>query len=391
MFFIKLIRFFLGYVTFTASGGFSERFINLCSQKHIALWDVESRGGVIYACTNINGYKNIKECARRSSMKVRIYKKHGIPFFMFKYRARVGFLIGAVVFLIIIGLLSTRLWTVEVKGNDKVPDKVILKVFEDLGIDTGARISKIDVKKTQEQALEQLDDLSWLALNISGSTATIEVRESIKKPQILEQKPCNIVASHGGQIIKLEVYEGVTEQLIGAAVAKGDLLVSGVVVNKDNSSSLRHARGLVVAKTDRNLSNIQNSKTVKKVLVDERTRYRVLFFGLDLPLSWLSNKRDNSQYYRHEYKMKIAGSILPVGYVKEGYRKYEEKELSLGKHECMLMCFEGYSQLQHLKFDKIKIISEKVEMAENNDSVSMAGVYSCEENIGINQEIYLEN
>ncbi|MEG1437126.1 MAG: sporulation protein YqfD, partial [Oscillospiraceae bacterium] len=283
MFFIKLIRYVLGYITFTASGGFSERFINLCAQKKIVLWDVESKGGVIFANTNIIGYKRIKDCAKRSSMKVRIKEKHGIPFLMHKHRVRVGFLVGFIVFILLIVALSTRLWTIEIEGNDEVTNKEILQVFDELGVSTGTRIAKIDVTAVTEQAKDKLEQISWLALNISGSKATIEVRESIKKPKIEQRTPCNIVAAYGGQIIKLEVYEGQTQQVLGAAVAKGDLLISGVVENLDGTAKLKHAKGIIVAKTNRNLAEIQPAKITQEVQVKEKKRYRILFFGLDIP------------------------------------------------------------------------------------------------------------
>lgn len=390
MFFIKLIRYILGYVTFTASGGFSERFINLCSQKGIALWDVESRNGIISANTNISGYKNIRECASRSAMNVRIKEKQGLPFLIHKYRGRVGFLIGAVLFLLIIGLLSTRLWTIEVSGNDKISDKEIIQVFEKLGVSTGAKISNIDVTAVQEQALEELDELSWLALNISGSTATVEVRESVKKPESQDQTPCNIVANYGGQIIKLEVYDGTSQQELGAAVAKGDLLISGVIENLDGSAQLKHSKGLVIAKTERNLSNVQTEVAIKQVKSKEKKRYRLLFFGLDIPLFWLNNDVENAEYYRHEYKLNVSGNILPIGYVEEGYKTFEEKKIKINNKECEFLAFEGYTQLQNEIFDKIEILNEKVEVVKDDGNVSINGKYSCKENICTNQEIYLE-
>ena len=130
---------------------------------------------------------------------------------MNNHRGRAGFG-GLVFFLMIISLLSTRIWTINVVGNEKVTDKQVLEVFKDLGVYSGARISKINVEDVQELAKSELGDLSWLALNIRGSAATIEVREQIKKPKVEKQNPCNIVASYGGQIVKLEVYEGQANQ-----------------------------------------------------------------------------------------------------------------------------------------------------------------------------------
>jgi len=388
--FINIIRYFIGFVTFTARGGFSERFINLCSQNRVVLWDIRNKGGVIYANTSIKGYKRIRDSAKRSAMMVRLHKKHGAPFLMNKYRSRAGFMVGAVVFLMIIGLLSTRVWTINVEGNVTMTDKEILQVFEELGVYTGAKISKIDVTSVQEKAKIEFKDLSWLAVNITGSTATIEVREGIKKPPIEDQNPCNIVATYGGQIVKLEVYEGTSQQELGAAVAKGDLLISGVVENLDGSSELRHAKGIVIAKTDRNLKQTQPKQITKKVQIDEKKRYRLLFFGLDIPLFWLSDNEKNTEYYSHEHRLTLAGSILPVGFIKEGYKIYEEKDITLEETNCELLAFETFSNVQRKKFEKVEILGETVEVLKDNENCTIIGTYICKENICTKQEIFVE-
>lgn len=380
----------MGFVTFTARGGFSERFINLCSQNRVVLWDIKNRGGVIYANTSIKGYKRVRDSARRSAMMVRIYKKHGVPFLINKYRGRAGFMVGVVLFLMIIGMLSTRVWTINVEGNANVPDKEILQVFKELGVYTGAKKSKIEVTSVQEKAKTELGELSWLAVNITGSTATIEVRESIKKPPIEEQNPCNIVASYGGQIVKLEVYEGTSQQELGAAVAKGDLLVSGVVENLDGSAELRRANGIVIAKTDRNLSQIQQKNIKKKVQIDENKRYRLIFFGMDIPLFWLSSGKENSEYYRHEHMLNFAGSFLPVGFVKEGYKIYDKKDIALEDSKCELMAFENFSNMQRNEFEKIKILKENIEISNDEKKCTIKSTYVCEENICLKQEIFVE-
>ncbi|NLL03479.1 MAG: sporulation protein YqfD [Clostridiales bacterium] len=391
MFFIKLIRFFMGYITFTASGGFSERFINLCSQNRVILWDIKNIDGKIYANTSIKGYKKIRESAKRSSMKVRIYEKHGLPFFMNKHRGRAGFLVGLVFFLMIISLLSTRIWTINVVGNEKVTDKQVLEVFKDLGVYSGARISKINVEDVQELAKSELGDLSWLALNIRGSAATIEVREQIKKPKVEKQNPCNIVASYGGQIVKLEVYEGQVNQELGSAVAKGDLIISGVIENLDGSSELRRANGLVIAKTDRVLTQEQSKTIRRKVPIREKKRYRLIFFGLDFPLFWLSNNNENAVYYKHEHRLVLADSILPIGFAKEGYKIYDEYDINLQDDVCELIAFSDFTKQQKEKLGSIEILDEKIRIEKNEDKCNIKGVYVCKESISQKQEIFVEN
>ena len=100
-------------------------------------------------------------------------------------------------------------WTIDVQGNETVSDAEILSVFEKLGVRAGARRSKIDVEQVQRAAARELNDLAWLALNIRGSAAVIEVRERVPAPEVEnDTSPQNILAKRDGTIVSLEVYEG---------------------------------------------------------------------------------------------------------------------------------------------------------------------------------------
>ena len=67
---VRVLRSVLGYVEFEAFGGFAERFINLCTLNGINLWDVKNDGVKVCACTDFDGYKKMRKCARNSGMRL---------------------------------------------------------------------------------------------------------------------------------------------------------------------------------------------------------------------------------------------------------------------------------------------------------------------------------
>ncbi|MBQ4626194.1 MAG: sporulation protein YqfD [Clostridia bacterium] len=148
---LRLVRFIIGYVSFTAKGGFPERFINLCRQNRIDLWNLKSENSVLTACTDVYGYKKIRTCAKKSGMRVRLSRKYGLSFFLDRHSRRIGIIIGALFCAAALMMLSTRIWRIEVIGNDRIPSDAILSVFEELGVRKGAAISSVD-EWTVEQA-----------------------------------------------------------------------------------------------------------------------------------------------------------------------------------------------------------------------------------------------
>ena len=150
MFLIRFIRFLLGYVVFTCTGGFPERFINLCSLNGINLWDAKSSGGVLSAKTSISCYKNIRRCVRKSGMKIRIRKKCGLPFLIQPYLKRKGIAAGMVISAVMLVFLCSCVWTFDVSGNEKFTDEQILEIAQMYNIRMGSFSKNIDPKKYRQ-------------------------------------------------------------------------------------------------------------------------------------------------------------------------------------------------------------------------------------------------
>ncbi|MBQ9553290.1 MAG: sporulation protein YqfD, partial [Clostridia bacterium] len=72
MIFVRFLRLLAGWVSFRVSGGFPERFINLCSRENIPLWNLKNEGGALSAATTIAGYRHLRSCAVRSGMRSRV-------------------------------------------------------------------------------------------------------------------------------------------------------------------------------------------------------------------------------------------------------------------------------------------------------------------------------
>lgn len=144
------------------------------------------------------------------------------------------------------------------------------------------------MEEVQRTAARRLNDLAWLALNIKGSAAVIEVRERIPAPQVEnDTTPRNILASQDGTILSLKVYEGEAAVKKGEAVLKGDLLISSVVTNKDLSVSFKHARGVAIAQTRHTVSHtFPFRQKARQYTGVESERYRLSFFGLRIPFGF---------------------------------------------------------------------------------------------------------
>lgn len=375
---LRFLRFILGYVRFSAANGFPERFINLCKLHKINIWDLKSGGSVITACTDRKSYQRIRPVAKKSGMKVRINSKHGLPFFVAAHSRRAGALLGVIFCCVCVIFLSTRIWRVEVTGNSRVPDEEIIKVFENLGLRNGASSKDMDASSIEAAALRSLPDISWLNVNFSGCTATIEVRETVIRPHTENSdEPSNLVASRDGQIIILRPFNGTQEQKIGNPVLKGDLLISGIEQNKDLTSSFCKAEGYVVARTVREESCTQPLKTEALRISQTQKSFHLNFLFFDIPIG--KSQTDFSD----KSELKINGATLPASFTRQYDYTFEKNKIALEREEAELLNALRYHKKCSEEFRCLKIESGMPKLKGTPDSVCLGGQYTCIENIGM--------
>jgi len=348
------------------------------------LWDVKRVKDKLYAKTMLRDYKNIREAVRRSGVKTRIIKKTGLPFFTFKQRKRVGLVIGVAAAIITVSYLSTMIWTVSVSGNENISDEQILNVFSSLGVKPGAKRRDINAKEISDEALKIFDgDLSFAVVNLNGSNASVEVRESVPAPKIEDNEtPCNIVASEDGVVTKVQLYSGQEEIKAGSAVLKGNLLISGVKTNQDKTESLVHAAGNVYAEVEKNISSdFENSEFCAPSR--EKIRYALYFFNVNIPLGGVP---DYGEKYAVSFLASTDKTVLPMGIIRVRATEYN-RDFLLEDESCReLLSAKKYTDLCRSELKNCKIISSDI---QKNGS-SLSGAYKCEKQIGVESEIFVE-
>lgn len=387
MLIIELIRWLFGYVNFSARDGFADRFINLCTNNEIPLWNIQNVGGKITASTTLQGYLQIRESARKSGMRVRVSEKKGLIFFLKKHKKRIGLLIGIVICAIMLVFLSQFVWSVSVVGNTTLDEDYILEVFEEYGIKVGAIITKEEIEIAVDKAATDIPKLSWVTVNRKGAVAVIEVREKIEAPEMYDKlTPTNLVASEDGVVLGVDILYGNAEVKIGSAVTKGDLLISGVITHPDFTESLIHADGHVKALVKKkNVSTCNNFEFF--ALEQEKTKKSVFFFGLKIPLGL---DVPESFYTKHNSFIETDEILLPVGIITEYGAVYNEEKAELTEDlQNKIALFSNALYVREI-LDYCEIKTSYI-IPKNTENTKEYEFYAeCEQEIGVLQEIYIE-
>lgn len=387
MLIIEFIRYMFGYINFRGWGGFADRFINLCTKDEIPLWNIRNINGNITASTTIDGYLAIRSAARKSGMRLRVTEKRGLIFFLKHNKVRTGLFLGFLLSIAIIAALSQFVWSVNLVGNTTLDDDYIFDTFEKYGVAVGSKISSVDTELAAQNAMSDIEKLSWASVNIKGSVMVIEVREKTDIPEIYDSTtPTNLVADEDGVIISIDVLYGNEEVKPGSAVLKGDLLISGLLSHPDGSESVIHADGYVKALVKKNKTSSYTDFSLY-AQNNEKIRKKLFFFGLQIPLG---SAVPENFYTKHKSFLKNDEMLLPLGIITEYGSVFAEEDFE--PNESMQNKLALYSNSLYSKnlLEKSHIVKSSLSEKTSELGIIYEFYAECEQEIGTLQEIYVE-
>ena len=76
----KLIRSLKGYLKIKVWGYSPERFMNLCSNRNILLWNIENHDTYYTMCISIAGFWRLRPVTKKTKTRVAILHRYGLPF-----------------------------------------------------------------------------------------------------------------------------------------------------------------------------------------------------------------------------------------------------------------------------------------------------------------------
>lgn len=381
---INILRYAKGYVKFTVSGGFRERFINLCNSEGIRIWDVVPEIDKIHARVSIKNFHRLRSIVRESGVTLKITEKKGLPMFLKKYRHR-AVLMAGIFFIIAFYIIMNRfIWFVEVKGTQKVSHEEIISVLSDYGVKIGAYAPSIDEITAGRSAINYFNGrLLWMSVNIKGSKAVIEVRDYVDEHEDTTfGEPCNIIADFDGTLLSIETFNGDKEAEPGSAVKKGDLLISGVIQNRDMSASYLEARGKITAYHNLQFTRSYNKNRKSTKYTDIKDIINLGIIGFEIPLSY----GEGSNVFSFSEFLTLRNSRLPFGITYETKaNEYENEEIFKIIH-----AVDAYITDFYRTFTNTNILECKITLEASKKAYTISADMSCIDFIGVKSKILVE-
>lgn len=384
MFIIKFIRFFRGYLRISFSGENSERMLTICAANRLLLWDILKDKNDIIASISVRDFLKLRYVKRKS--KVQILSKCGFPFYIRRYDKRFGFAVGILIFTFLMVFLPDRIWIIKVSGNQTIETKTIVSALEELDIKTGCCRRKIDSLNGAVELANMVEGIAWAALNVEGTTLTVDVTETIKEEMQNDTEPQNLIAISDGIITKVELIGGFSRVKPGDSVAKGDILADGFAEIKDGTQIISSAKGKIIAKTQRILKHIVPFECDETIFNgEEKTKSVLEFFGIRMPLYLGSEKKTAFTKFSGGY-LSVRGKPIPIAIYTKRFYYTDKIRIRLSKQEAVLTARGKLnSAAGSIQAKNWVLKSEDVRVSD--DVLIVTWTIVCEENIAIGEKM----
>lgn len=398
MLFLRLWNYIKGYVIIMVEGCYLEKFINICAHRQILLWNIKKKKECLMTLNiSAKGFKKLRPIVKKTGCKAKMIRKRGLPFILNRYKRRKAFVLGAGVFVLLIYFLTSFIWIVEITGNKELDSQFIIDKLACIDIKPGILKYNVDPDKVVRNMMLEIKELAWIGVTVKGTKVKVQVVERKQPPELIPTHiPCDIIARRDGIIKSIFVKEGQETVKAGDTVTRGQVLVSGVLKNKNDEKDLRfvHAIADIKARTwYEGLCPINLIETEVIRTGRVKNNYAIVIFSKRIDIFPGKDKFENYDKIGVNKTISLGNDfVLPFALIIDKYYEtdFVQKEIGLNEakqnaaNNAYLKALEGISE-------DARIIESILRYIENNGGRLVASVIvECIEDIGITKEIGVE-
>ena len=337
--------FLLGYCTLSMPREFCEVFLNLCHRYGFSYYDIkiDDEKKKVFVNVPLHERKNILTACRVRKIKVKIEGNYGTSVWLGSLKNRWGIAIGLLLSVSLFVLAQNVIWRVDVIGNERLDTQRVISSLAENGLSVGAWIPSINADSVEQRVMIRDDGISWMSVNIIGTVARVEIRETIDTEYSEKNtRPANLVSNFDAQIVGTEIYTGFRCVKDGDFVRRGEILASGIYESTKAPIRYTRASGVVWGKVSHTVMVEIPLVQARKVPTGEKiTKKTLYFFGKSIKL--FLNYRNlpiscdiiNYVYIFNPFSL----GELPISISVDEYYPYEMRDIEISEDEAIELAY----------------------------------------------------
>lgn len=379
---LKFIKFFRGYLYVRLTGYSPERFFNLCGNAGIILWKLHREETGYVFCISLRAFRRLKPMLRKSGTQIRILKRVGLPFLLFRYRKHRFFAIGILAAFLFLMVMSRFVWSVEISGNHQYSTQLLTKFLAEEQIGYGVRKREIDCENAEVLLRNHFPDITWVSVRLSGTKLYVAVQERLPAGNAGEESALvasDLVTEVAGEVTSVLVRRGTALVQAGDEVEAGTVVVSGMIPIQDDSGETV-SYDLCAADADVTIHTTlpyEDHFSAKKQVREQigKTKYGIGVLTEDGQLNLFWQQKAQTGCIRIYRQICLGRDFyLPFTLVTEWLWQYENNETDRTEAEIKRIAQEKLDNyIQKLEKNAIQILSNSVIIEKNATEVSVHG------------------
>lgn len=378
--FLSLVKYFRGFLLVRLSGYSPERFLNLCSNHNILIWDLSNQRDYYEFHISIAGYRRLKPLLKKTKTRIVILKRIGFPFFLYRYRKRKLFFAGIFLCIGVLIYLTAFVWLIDINGNSLITDDAILTFLEEQKSSFGTKKTDIDCARLEEALRTTYDNIIWASVRLSGTKMTIDLQENLitkenaSETSVKPEGAYDLIAEKDGVITSIITRNGTPEVKAGSKIQKGDLLVGSRLDIYNDSGEVTNcvyvtADADILAQTAYTYEDSFPMEYNRKVKTGEGKHvYSFSIFSYQLNLPFTFRKKEPYLSYTESRQLALAKDYyIPVIFEKTTYYDCEYEKVTLSKKSAKAKANEEVSLFLKKLEEKGVQIADKNVMIEFTD------------------------
>ncbi len=222
--------------TYSVEGLNLDMFINRVKNKGIVLYNVKKMGNKrLIASVSYKDSKNFFANAKELCYNIKKIEENGAFLPLLKLWRGVGVFVGIIVFCLSAFFFNDFIYAFSFVGSGSIYKREVLSYLNSIGVKEYQRFSKFDFERIEDEVLAENKNLSFVSIDKHGNTLVVDLALATDKVDRLDGNIYSLTSNFNGVIEKINVYRGTALVKKGDHVKKGDLLVDGYMIIKEQT------------------------------------------------------------------------------------------------------------------------------------------------------------
>lgn len=224
------------YTTYEIKGLNLDNLLNTAKKRGIALFNIKKYNNKrLIVTVSFNQSQNFFAIAKELCYNIKKVREGGKAKVLLSLYRSLGVLVGAIIFIAAAVYFDGLLFGITYTGSGSIYKSEVEEYLTSLKIVRFCRFSSFDLERLEDGVLSSNPHLSFVSCKKVGSRLVIDLELKKEDVKTLDGNVYQMISDVNGIIDSIKVYRGTAQVAVGQAVKKGDLLVDGVALIKEQT------------------------------------------------------------------------------------------------------------------------------------------------------------